>query len=226
MESLAYHVLHDGRRMGPYDRRTIVGLRIKKTLTSADQLEASDGSRLSVAELIGRQPAASQFNALVTGSYTSARHICSASLVESEPGAVEIQPFQGEVEVRVHADLLRIAGSYRIGRAIKDGRVKLPLKDIAFVRSAGSRVDLWLVAGEGSAPSVPLQRLALDLFSEESAADLVHWLPDARPWPHGDATSFPKARSKASLSPWLWPAAVGVALVAVLLVWIVLRQPF
>ena len=128
--------------------------------------------------------------------------------------------------MRVHADLLRIAGSYRVGRAIKDGRVKLRLKDIAFVRNAGSRVDLWLAAGEGSAPSVSLQRLALDLFSDESAADLVHWLPDAQPWPYGDATAMPQAGSKASLSPWLWAAAIGVALVAVLLAWIVLRQRF
>ena len=225
LEPLAYHVLHAGRRMGPYDRRTIVGLCIKKTLTSADQLEASDGSRLSVAELIGRRPAASEFNALRSGGYTSARHTCSASLVGSDPGAVEILPFRGEVEVRVHADVLRIAGSYRTGRAIKDGRVKLPLKDIAFARGAGSHVDLWLRAGEEPAAS-PLQRLALDLFTDESAAELVHWLPDALPWPHGDATAIPLARSDASISPWLWAAAVGLALVAVLVLWVVLRHRF
>ena len=224
MEPLAYHVLHDGRRMGPYDRRTIVGLRIKKTLTSDDQLEASDGSRLSVAELIGRRPSASEFNALRSGGYSSARHTCSASLVGSDPGVVEILPFRGEVEVRVHADVLRIAGSYRIGRAIKDGRVKLPLKDIAYVRSAGSRVDLWLRAGEGPAESVPLQRLALDLFSDESAGELVHWLPDAQPWPHGDATAIPGARSNASIRPWLWGSVTGMALVAVFVLWVVLRH--
>lgn len=210
--------------MGPYDRRTIVGLRIKKTLSSADQLEASDGSRLSVAELIGRRPPASEFNALRSGGYTSARHICSASLVGSEPGAVEVLPFRGEVEVRVHADVLRIAGSYRIGRAIKEGRVKFPLKDIAFVRIAGSLVDLWLRAGEAPAASLPLQRLALDLFSNESAADLVHWLPDAQPWPHGDATAIPGARSNASISRWLWASLIGMALVAVFALLVVLRN--
>ena len=226
LEPLAYHVLHDGRRMGPYDRRTIVGLRIKKTLASADQLEASDGSRLSVAELIGRRPSASDFNALRSGGYSSARYTCSASLVGSEPGAVEILPFRGEVEVRVHADVLRIAGSYRIGRAIKDGRVKLPLQDIAYARSAGSRVDLWLRAGDGPAASVLLQRLALDLFSDETAGELVHWLPDAQPWPHGDATAMPVARTNASIGPWLWASVIGAALIAVCVLWVVLSQRF
>ena len=156
-----------------------------------------------------------------SGGYTSARHTCSASLVASDPGAVDIPPFRDEVEVRVHADVLRIAGSYRNGRAIKDGRVKFPLKDIAFLRSAGSRVDLWLRAGDGPLASQPLQRVALDLFSDESAADLVHWLPDAQPWPHGDATVVPAAKVDASMPLWLWASLVAV-LVAACVLWVVL----
>ena len=119
MKPTAYHVLHEGRRMGPYDRRTIVGLRIKKTLSSAHQLEASDGSRLTVAELLGR-PAPTDFNAMHSGAYSSARHTCTGGFIEADPGAIEIPAFRGEVELRVHPDLLRIAGSYRTGRAIKD----------------------------------------------------------------------------------------------------------
>jgi hypothetical protein len=224
LEPKAYHVLHEGRRMGPYDRRTIVGLRIKKTLHSTDQLEASDGSRLTVAELLGR-PAPSDFNSMRSGAYTSARHTCNASLLEAEPGPAEILPFRGEVEVRVHADVLRIAGSYRTGRAIKDGRVKLPLKDIVYARVAGSRVDLWLRAGGGPSDGAPLQRLALDVFSDEAAGDLVHWLPDARPWPHATLTA-PAAGSNASVSPLLWAAVVGIALVAGFVLWVALRRKF
>ncbi|GAC1601425.1 MAG: hypothetical protein NVS3B2_04300 [Ramlibacter sp.] len=146
LEPLAYHVLHDGRRMGPYDRRTIVGLRIRKTLTSEHQLEASDGSRLTVAELVGGQPQP-QFNAMRSGSYTSARFTCSASLVECEPGAVDIPAFRGEVQVRAHPDMLRIAGMCRTGPAMKEARVKLPVRDIVHVRAEGSRLDLWLRGG-------------------------------------------------------------------------------
>ena len=226
MEPMAYHVLHEGRRMGPYDRRTIVGLRIKKTLSSAHQLEASDGSRLTVAELLGRPAPAEEFNSMHSGAYSSARLTCNGGFIESDPGPVEIPAFRGEVEVRVHPEMLRIAGSYRAGRAIKDGRVRLPLKDIAFVRSAGSRIDLWLRAGGEAAASAPMQRLALDLFSDEAAGELLQWLPDARPWPHGDATAAPLARPNASVSPQLWAAVIGIALVAGLALWLALQRRF
>ena len=230
MAPLAYHVLHEGRRMGPYDRRTIVGLRIKKTLTSDHQLEGSDGSRLTVAQLIGRRPptTASDFNAMRSGGYSSARHTCSASLVDSEPGPVEIPPFRDEVELRVHADVLRIAGSYRTGRAIKDGRVKLALKDIAYARGCGARVDLWLRAGDAPAGSDGLQRLALDLFSEDSVRELLQWLPDAQPWP--DTAKPPPmagaAATNASVSPLLCAAVIGIALVAGFVLWVALRRSF
>jgi hypothetical protein len=220
LEPLAYHVLHDGRRMGPFDRRTIVGMRIKKTLGSEHELEASDGSRLTVAELLGHPPPSSQFNALRSGAYTSARYTCSGSLIDSQPGPVDVHPFRGEVEIRVHSDLLRIAGSYRTGRAIKEGRVKLPLKDIAHARGTGSRVDLWL---RGDEPSAPLQRLALDVFSEESARELLQQLPDARPWT-GASPTAPAVHANASVSPLLWAAVAGIALVAGFVLWVALRR--
>jgi hypothetical protein len=223
LEPKAYHVLHDGRRMGPYDRRTIVGLRIKKTLSSAHQLEASDGSRLTVAQLLGRPAPPEDFNAMHSGAYSSARHVCNGGFIESEPGRIEIPGFRGEVEVRVHPDFLRIAGSYRAGRAIKDGRVKLALKDIAFARRGGSRLDLWL---RGDAAAEPMQRLALDMFSDEAAGELLQWLPDARPWPHGDANQAPAFRANASVSPLLWAAVFGIALVAGFVLWVALRRSY
>ena len=48
MENARYHVLLEGRRVGPYDRRTIVGMRIKKALTSADVLVTAEGGQLTV----------------------------------------------------------------------------------------------------------------------------------------------------------------------------------
>ena len=38
-----YHVLLDGRRVGPYDRRTIVGMKVRKTLSSKHVLVGADG---------------------------------------------------------------------------------------------------------------------------------------------------------------------------------------
>ena len=52
MENPVYHVLLEGRKVGPYDRRTIVGMRVKKTLDSKSVLLGSDGTRITVADLV------------------------------------------------------------------------------------------------------------------------------------------------------------------------------
>jgi hypothetical protein len=212
---MTYHVLHEGRRIGPYDRRTIVGLRIKKTLTGEHQLEAGDGTRLSVADLLGTRPTPSEFNPLRSGTFTS-RLTCSGSMIDRQRGAAKIPLFRGEIELRLQSDVLRIAGKHRHGFGVKDGRVKLPLKDIVHSRLAGSRVDLWLRNGDAARPS--LQRVGLDLFSHETARELVQALPDTQPWPEPAPAPAPAA------SPMLWVAAIGVTMVVGLVMLVVLRR--
>lgn len=225
MDLLAYHVLHEGRRMGPYDRRTIVGLRIRKTLTSDQELEASDGSRLTVGDLIGHQRPATDFNPLRSGGSTSARLTCSASVIESGAGRV-IPAFRGEVELRVHADVLRIAGVHRSGLRVKDGRVKLSVREVAHVRAEGPRVDLWLGGAGAPSASPSLQRLSLDLHSESAASELLKWLPDAKPWPEAAAAPVARGASNAAVSPLLWASVVGIVLVAAFLLLVLLRPRF
>ena len=227
MNPLAYHVLLEGRRMGPYDRRTIVGLRIKKTLTSEHLLEASDGSRLSVAELLGRRPAAAEVNPMASGNSTAAKATFSAWLIERERGPLDIPAFRGEVEVRVHADVLRIAGKHRRAFGLQDGRVKLALADLVYFRTAGSRLDLWLRSSEGRRNAGALQRIALDLFGAEAVQELLQWLPDTKPWPDSStAQRGAKAAPAAAVRPLLWVAVFGIVLVAVLVLLVLLRRRF
>ena len=54
---LTYYLMLDGRRMGPYDVKTIVGMRIKKTLASDQVLMDHQGGRLTVGELVARHRA-------------------------------------------------------------------------------------------------------------------------------------------------------------------------
>lgn len=209
--------------MGPYDRRTIVGLRIKKTLTSRHELEASDGTRLTVAELVGRPSRSSNFNPMQSGAYSSARLTCSASLIDRERGPVDLPSFIGELEVRVHADVLRIAGRRRRLFGATDGRIKLPLTAIVHARVTGSRLDLWLrretAVDAGKSP----QRLALDLFSEETARELLRLLPDVQPWP--GAMAVPVATAPvAAVGPLLWSAVFGLVTVAGLVLLVLLRR--
>jgi hypothetical protein len=205
-----YHVVLEGRRVGPYDRRTIVGMRIKKALTSDHVLIAADGARMTVAELIGRDSlAAFQPN---RSSLSGIRARYPAWLVHVRGRGVAIPRFKGEIEARVQGEVLRLAGRFRRGFGWKDDRVKIPLADVAHTRVTGSQVELWL---RGS-PSHKLQRVALELFTPPVAQELVTWLPAATPWP-APASAAAKPRKTTGTDPRsaFWISAIATISVAI-----------
>jgi len=202
LEDSGFHVLLGGAKVGPYDRRTIVGMRIKQTLTSDHVLIASDGSQLTVADLIGQRPA-EPFNANRSGVFSVVRATYGAALVEADARGLPIPRFKGEIEARVQADVLRLAGRFRRGLRWREDRVKLPLADVVHARIRGSVVDLWL-----SNPSEKkLQHLALELFTPAAAGDLVEWFPNATAYP--EAIAAPATPSQHGL----WIAIGGIAIV-------------
>jgi hypothetical protein len=207
-EEAVYQVVLEGRQVGPYDRRTIVGMRIRKTLTSDSVLIASDGSRLTVADLVKARPRDNSFQPGRSGSYSLVQATYSASLLEVEGAGQPIPAFKGEIEARVQGPVLRLAGRFRHGFGWKEGRVKLPMDAIVHARVRSSLVDLWL-RHEGQSG---LQRLSLELFTGESAGEFVDWLPHATPWPGQD-------RALAAGHRGLWIAGLaGASVVVVLLV--------
>lgn len=219
MENL-YHVLLEGRRVGPYDRRTIIGMRIKKTLRSKDLLLGPDGVQLTVSDLVRKVQPDPAFQASRSGSYSVVQATYPGSLVEVHGKGHPIPPFRGEIELRVQTKVLRIAGTLRqvLGR-LREDRVKIPLDHIVHARVRGSLVDLWLRC----APAQALQRLVVEVFTPESAGEFVECLPFAKPWPHADS-SFAGLRAKAPAGdrPWIWGAIVGSTLViGLLMVWVV-----
>ena len=216
MEQTIYHVLLEGRKVGPYDRRTIVGMRIKKTLTSDHVLIGTDGAQLTVAELIGQQATKPSFNPDRSGSFSLVHATFAAGLVEVEGKGVDIPRFKGEVEARVQADVLRIAGRFRQGLGWKEDRVKLALKDVAHARIKGSLVDLWL---RPAAPGKPMQRVSLEMFTHEAAGELVDWLPNATPLPEPSAGAAISAKADHRM---LLTTGVGLGVVVVVLVVLVL----
>jgi hypothetical protein len=210
-----FHVLLEGRKVGPYDRRTIVGMRIKKTLTSDHVLIGVDGTQLTVADLIGR-PAPKPFNAERSGSFSIVHATFPASLLEVEGKGVDIPAFKGEIEARVQADVLRLAGRFRHGLGWKEDRIKLTLKDVVHARVKGTQVELWL---RGADNKGPLQRVCLELFTPEAAGDLVEWFTSATPYPES-AAAAPAAKASDRRS--MWMAAAGISAVAIVLVVLVL----
>ena len=213
-----YRVLLQGRDVGPYDRRTIVGMRIKKALTSDDILLASDGSRLTVADLVRTRPS-EQFQPNRTSSYSLVQATYSASVMDVKGKGMPIPAFKGEVEARIQTDVLRIAGRFRHGFGWKEDRVKLPLKDIVHARVRSSTVDLWL-RSEGARD---FQHVVLELFTPEAAGEFVDWLPNATPWPEAD--SQPASLTGADSSGrWVWLSVIGTALAVVGVIVLVLSR--
>ncbi len=208
-------------------------MRIKKTLTSDHVLVGTDGARLTVRDLIGGRPS-QQFSPERSGGYSVVQATLSASLLEVDGPGLRIPKFKGEVQARVQTQVLRIAGRFRRRLRWKEDRVKLALEDIVHARLKGSQVELWL----RNAGHDRLQRIALELFTAESACELVDWLPRATPFPEGApagvaapgaaAGALPVGRARASAaSSSLWIAVIAASVVLALMVTVlVLRRVY
>lgn len=219
-----YHVLLEGRTVGPYDRKTILGMRIKQTLAGDDVLVSSEGLRLTVRELV-RQDRPARLQPDRTGGFSKVQAAYAASLVEVDAPELRLPRFRGELEARVQGDVLRLAGRCRRALRWREERCKIALDDVTHARVRGSRVDLWLRA----ASAAPPQRLALDLITPEAAAELVDWLPLAELLPPASDAAKPKPPPApgASTAQVLGVAVGGVALViAVMLLVLALRRVY
>lgn len=221
MQDSVYHVLAEGGQVGPYDRRTIVGMRIRKVLASADVVVRGDGRRLTVRELVRQRPEG-RFEASRAGepsrggSYSVVQGIHTATLVEVDgPGCCVLPAFKGEMEVRVQTRALRLEGRFRDGLSWKQDRVKIPLEQVAHARVRGSLVDLGLRSG----PSAPLQRVTLELSTPDAAGEFAALLPQAAAWPQEKA---PASRLSQLANPQVWGVLAGTLLVVglvLLMVW-------
>jgi len=227
VDNPVYHLLLEGRRVGPYDRRTIVGMKVRKTLRGDQVLLGADGSRITVADLVrqGQQPPDSGFaasgNSRLSSSYSVVQDVHSAQLLDVDGTGHAIPPFKGEIEVRVQTKVLRVSGRFREGLAWKEDRVKFPLQDIAHARLRGTVVDLWIRATGQSA----LQRVSLDLLTPEAAGDLAESLPFAAPWPGSEPLAGRPQAGASAVHPLLWAVVVGTALVVgAVLVWVFTRR--
>lgn len=207
-----YHVLLEGRSMGPYDRRTIVGMCIKKALDSGTELIDSHGAQLTVADLLAERGPHNSFNGTRSGSFSVSvvQATFTAAVLRTRGGGMP--PFRGEVEARIQSGVLRIAGRFRRGLRWREDRVKLPLNGFLHARIAGSRVDLWL-RPQGGADRAPLQQLSLELFNPEAVGALVGWMPVATPPPPQLAIPAMAWRDGGHL---VWVAVIGVVFVVAL----------
>ena len=213
-----FHVVLEGRTIGPYGWRTIVGMRVRKTLASTDVLLDEQGRRLTVGELIERRNSATGRTVPRSSGFSIVLATFPAVLLGVDGEGYAIPRFRGELEARVQGDdVLRLAGRFRRGLRWREDRIKLPLDKVLHARVGGSVVELWLQPpGQADAR----QRVGRELSTPESAGELADWLPVATPWPHGELPT-PETPQRAAPARGRWPAwaAVAVALLASAAAW-------
>ena len=90
MDDAVYYLELEDRQVGPYDRRTIVGMRIKGTLGSNHTLVTAQGVRLSVADLLRRDTPTKPFNPAMSGSFSLVQATYKATLIDTEGPGPEV----------------------------------------------------------------------------------------------------------------------------------------
>lgn len=126
-----YHLLIGDRQLGPYDRRTIVGMRIKKLIDHQLPVRRSDGHSMTVAQLQADRFEMADAQSLqrqavappASGIWPSFLMNCGGSLMK--PGALG---FIGRGELRFQGDFLRLTANRKSGLiSTRQERTKLPL---------------------------------------------------------------------------------------------------
>ena len=237
--NVQYHVFLQGKQLGPYDKRTIVGMRIKKTLTNAEVLIDELGQQITVGALLGQRsrPAglgldigSSAFDSLQSGAYSPVVGVFQAQRMLLSKGLRDVPRFVGAVQARVHTDLLRLEGSSRQFFKRKAGRVKLAFGSIVRVQQLGANVALWLRTDA---------RLDAQLYGAPSITLMLKGADDAKALMAALPAQIERGQSQAAVqlparkwgmsaeTKWwmLLPATVGVVLaVCVALLLLLLRR--
>jgi hypothetical protein len=175
-----YSLFVNGKSLGPYERRMIVGMRVKKIVTNDQLVYRDDGLEMSVAQLLqDREESqrstvatpsmqASQLGAPSTGMWPQFNVRYGGGPVK--PGA---WGFSGAGQVSYHGDTLRFKGNRRnknLGMSRQEEN--LPIAAIASSSADGHYLNIALQPGlsfgEGQ-DGVPLR---VEFTSEQEAGEL------------------------------------------------------
>lgn len=133
-----YHLLIGDRPLGPYDRRTVVGMRNKNLIDNHLQIQRSDGHKMTVAQLVADRFEMADAESLhrqavsppASGIWPSFLMNCGGSLMR--PGALG---FIGRGELRFQGDFLRFTANRKSGLiSTRQERTRLPF--VALVSAA------------------------------------------------------------------------------------------
>ncbi len=179
----SYHLLLGNKPLGPYDRRTIVGMRIKKLVDNEMPLRRSDGHEMSVAQLLADRFEMADTQSLkrqavappASGIWPTFLIDCGGSFIK--PGALG---FIGKGELRFQGDHLRITAHRKSGfMRTSSERIKLPLVGIASAQAAADApgvLRLTLQAGQPFAEAGRNIPVRFTLDDAESVKELLEMM--------------------------------------------------
>jgi hypothetical protein len=154
-----YHLLVKGSKLGPYDRRTVVGMRIKKLIDNNVKVTRSDGHDMTVAQLVADRFERTSLSSLqrqiasppASGIWPSFLIDCGGNMLQ--PGALGLT---GKGELRFQGEHLRITATRKSGLIRKQtDRVKLLLISIASAYADSEHPSVIVLRFKPGFPSVP-----------------------------------------------------------------------
>jgi len=133
-----YHLLMPDQQLGPYDRRTIVGMHIRKLIEGQLTVQRSDGHHMTVVQLLADRFEMADGESLSRQSASPpASGIWPTFLVDfggslMKAGALG---FIGKGELRFQGDILRMTANRKSGlMSSRQVRIKIRLVDLASVK--------------------------------------------------------------------------------------------
>ncbi len=189
-----YSLFVNGKSLGPYERRMIVGMRVKKIVTDDQLVYREDGLEMSVAQLL-KDRDESQRNAAATPSMQASQ--LGAPSTGMWPqfnvryGGGPVKPgawgFSGAGHISYHGDTLRFKGNRRnknLGMSRQEE--SLPIAAIATSSTEGHYLNINLQPGLSFGEGLEGVPLRLEFVSEQEASELWELLNmGAGQLPHG-----------------------------------------
>ena len=144
-----YHLSIGDHPLGPYDRRTIVGMRIKNLIENNIAVRRSDGHQMTVAQLLADRFEMADADSLksqaisppASGIWPTFLMNCGGNLMR--PGALG---FIGKGELRFQGDHLRLTANRKNGMiSTRQARSKLPITALLFATVHASQADVLVL---------------------------------------------------------------------------------
>jgi hypothetical protein len=154
----SYRLLLENKQVGPFDRRTVVGMRIKKLVPKDTSVLRSDGLLMTVAQLLADKseranPQTGQLNSDLAPLPSA---LWPTFLVHFGGGGIRTGAlgFVGKGELRFQGEMLRLSGqraNTRWGTLLgsKHERIKIAITDIKAIDTLADACELQLTLRAG-----------------------------------------------------------------------------